>query len=123
MVSASRWQQSPLFEPANTGQMIQEHYTGLPGGYSSFYFDQIETGATLAGLGHARKSTGGKAPMQLLGLNGLDNYQLFGASAVFLGIVATGYLAWKQRDLIAHKLGRRKKPLSGARRRRRSRRK
>lgn len=84
MVSAARWQQSPLFDPTNAGQMIQEHYTGLPGGYSSMYFNRIPTDASLAGLGAAT----------------VDWYQL-GAALAGVAVVATiGLLGWKQRDLI-----------------------
>ena len=43
MLELTRWRQSPVFDITNPGQMIQEHYTGLPGGYSSYYFDQIPT--------------------------------------------------------------------------------
>jgi hypothetical protein len=38
---ASQWQQVPTFEPDNPYQQIQEHYTGLPGGYSSYYWNQV----------------------------------------------------------------------------------
>lgn len=46
MIGLDRWAQSPVFDPANPGQMVQEHYTGLPGGYSSFYFNRVPTNAS-----------------------------------------------------------------------------
>ena len=49
MILMSSWQQSPLFEPDNPGQMVQERYTGLPGGYSSFYFNRVPNDAVLQG--------------------------------------------------------------------------
>ncbi len=50
MYKLDRWQQTPNFDPSNPGQMIQEHYTGLPGGYSSFYYNKVPTEATLQGV-------------------------------------------------------------------------
>ena len=41
MILLDAWQQTPYFEPDNPGQQVQEHYTGLPGGYSSFYWNRI----------------------------------------------------------------------------------
>lgn len=49
MIQLDRWQQTAVFEPDNPGQQIQEHYTGLPGGYSSFYYNRVPVEATLQG--------------------------------------------------------------------------
>lgn len=49
MHTLDRWQQTGVYDPTNPGQMIQEHYTGLPGGYSSFYYNRIPTDSVLAG--------------------------------------------------------------------------
>ncbi len=82
MVSAHRWQQTALFEPANTGQMIQEHYTGLPGGYSSFYFNTVPTDATLAGIG-------------------VDKWQVASVVGILAVAALGGFVAWRQRDMLA----------------------
>lgn len=49
MYTLARWEQTGLYDPTNPGQMINEHYTGLPGGYSSFYYNRIPSDAALAG--------------------------------------------------------------------------
>jgi len=54
MYTLDTWQQSATFDPANPGQMVQEHYTGLPGGYSSFYFNKVPNTSSLEGLAEVR---------------------------------------------------------------------
>lgn len=73
MVTLSQWQQTPAFDPTNPGQKIVEQYTGLPGGYSSFYFNPIPPTATLAGspvgaLAEAQGQTIGLIAGTVLGL-------------------------------------------------------
>lgn len=53
MYTLDTWQQSATFDPANPNQMIQEHYTALPGGYSSFYFNKVPNTSSLEGLAEA----------------------------------------------------------------------
>jgi len=40
---------SPTYEPWNPAQRGVEHYTGLPGGYSTFYYNQIPNTTQLMG--------------------------------------------------------------------------
>jgi hypothetical protein len=48
------WEQSPTFDPYNPNQIIREVYTGIPGGYGSFYFNKVPTTTSLNGaLGSA----------------------------------------------------------------------
>lgn len=80
MLSLTQWRQSPVFDMFNPGQMIQEHYTGLPGGYSSYYFDRVPTDATLMGLGDDDGS------MRSIVWGGL-----------ILGVLGGSYYAWNRR--------------------------
>lgn len=69
MLMLSAWQQTTQFEPDNPGQMIQEHYTGLPGGYSSFYFNRVPTGVTaMTGLNGALAASQGTKTGIVLGV-------------------------------------------------------
>lgn len=61
MIKLDQWQQSAVFEPDNPGQQIQEHYTGLPGNYSSFYWNRVPVEATLSGVFAEARSKGVKA--------------------------------------------------------------
>jgi hypothetical protein len=65
MLELTRWRQSPVFDITNPGQMIQEHYTGLPGGYSSYYFDRIPTES------HSLQGLGDGAPWSMIAWTGL----------------------------------------------------
>jgi hypothetical protein len=40
MITQTRWRESNEFEPWNPLQQVRTRYTGLPGGYSSFYYNQ-----------------------------------------------------------------------------------
>lgn len=68
MYKLDRWEQTPVFDPSNPGQMIQEHYTGLPGGYSTFYYNKVPTNATLQGVLSDATDKGIRAGMFLGGL-------------------------------------------------------
>jgi hypothetical protein len=68
MISLDQWKQSAVFEPDNPGQQIQEHYTGLPGGYSSFYWNRVPTQATLQGLRDAATASGIKTGLLVAGM-------------------------------------------------------
>lgn len=72
MVHLSSWQQVADFQPDNPGQMVQEHYTGLPGGYSSFYFNRVQDSSQLVGtLAQAQGSRIGAVLGVLLGVAGI----------------------------------------------------
>jgi len=49
MHALATWEQSPTFDPYNPNQIVREAYTGIPGGYGSFYFDKVPTQSTLMG--------------------------------------------------------------------------
>ncbi len=44
------WEQTALFEPGNPNQRTHVRYTGVPGGYGSFYFNRVPTTAKLQGI-------------------------------------------------------------------------
>jgi hypothetical protein len=44
------WEQAAQFDPTNPNQKQLIYYTALPGGYSSFYYNQVPTTAQLNGL-------------------------------------------------------------------------
>jgi hypothetical protein len=51
MILLDTWQQTALFDPTNPGQRMIESYTGLPGGYSTFYFNRVpNTASALNGI-------------------------------------------------------------------------
>lgn len=70
MILLDTWQQTALFDPTNPGQRTIESYTGLPGGYSSFYFNRVpNTASALNGIGEdiAKKLGGWALVAALLG--------------------------------------------------------
>lgn len=76
MIRLDTWQQTTEFDPTNPGQRLIEQYTGLPGGYSTFYFNRVpNTAAALNGT--------------LAGGSSLTKPLL-----VVVGLVA-GFLAWR----------------------------
>ena len=93
----STWEQSAQYDPLNPNQKTYVYYTGVPGGYGSFYYNRAPTTATLSGaLGAALPDW---ATASIVGLVG----------------VAVGFLGWKYAGPpIRRKLG-----LSGHRRNRR----
>lgn len=44
------WEQTAVFNPADPTQKKIETYTGVPGGYSSFYFNRVKPAGSLMGL-------------------------------------------------------------------------
>ena len=44
------WEQSALFEPGNPNQRTYVQYTGIPGGYASYYYNKVPTTAKLQGI-------------------------------------------------------------------------
>lgn len=51
MTNLTTWEQAAQFDPTNPLQKQYIYYTGLPGGYGSFYYNQVPTTAQLKGLG------------------------------------------------------------------------
>jgi hypothetical protein len=55
MQQLQTFEQSAIFDPTNPDQIVYERYTGIPGGYGSFYFNRVPTatqrlnGRSLAG--------------------------------------------------------------------------
>ena len=47
----SQWEQAAQYDPMNPNQKTYVYYTGIPGGYGSFYYNRVPTTATLSGLG------------------------------------------------------------------------
>lgn len=47
----STWEQVPLFDPSNPNQRVHVQYTGIPGGYGTFYYNKVPNTAKLQGLG------------------------------------------------------------------------
>lgn len=47
----SQWEQAAQYDPMNPLQKTYVYYTGIPGGYGSFYYNQVPTTAQLNGLG------------------------------------------------------------------------
>jgi hypothetical protein len=43
MQQLQTFQQSGMFDPTNPNQIVYERYTGIPGGYGSFYFNRVPT--------------------------------------------------------------------------------
>lgn len=83
MHSLATWEQSPTFDPYNPNQIVRETYVGIPGGYGSFYFNQVPTASTLQG---ALRGLGA-------GLTGLPTW---GQIAIIGGLAAAaGYLGMK----------------------------
>ena len=80
MYTLARWEQTGLYDPTNPGQLIGEHYTGLPGGYSSFYWNRIPSDAALAGT--------------LAAANGVSWGIKLGAG---IGLIAILYMAYGRR--------------------------
>lgn len=50
MLAIKTYQQTGLFDPYNPTQRKREVYTGIPGGYGSFYWNVQPNTATLGGL-------------------------------------------------------------------------
>ena len=48
-VMIEQWRQSGIFNPTDPTQKKIERYTGVPGGYSSFYFDRVPITGNLKG--------------------------------------------------------------------------
>jgi hypothetical protein len=49
MLTQTHWKETFEYEPWNPAQRGVVHYTGLPGGYSTFYYNQIPNTTTLVG--------------------------------------------------------------------------
>jgi len=47
----SQWEQTWQYDPTNPLQKSYAYYTGIPGGYSTFYYNRVPTTAQLSGLG------------------------------------------------------------------------
>ena len=94
----STWEQSAQYDPLNPNQKTYVYYTGVPGGYGSFYYNRVPTTATLSGA---------------LGVSTLPDWAQ--AGLVGLAGLAIGFIGWRfAGPPIKRKLG-----LSGARRGRR----
>ena len=50
MTSLSTWEQSAIYDPTNPNQRTYVYYTGIPGRYSSFYYNRVPTTAKLQGV-------------------------------------------------------------------------
>lgn len=46
----STWEQTGQFDPTNPNQIVHTRYTGIPGGYGSFYYNKVPTTAKLQGI-------------------------------------------------------------------------
>lgn len=97
----TQWEQAAMFDPTNPNQIVHTRYTGIPGGYGSFYYNKVPTTATLLGVSPSTWPAWGQA------------------LAVAVVGVAAGYFGIKKFGgslpvSIRSKLG-----LSGARKRRR----
>ena len=44
------WKQDALYDPSNPDQRVYHYYTGIPGGYGSFYYSKVPTTAKLQGV-------------------------------------------------------------------------
>jgi len=94
------YDQVGVWDPTDPSIRMREVYTGIPGGYGSFYWKTSPSDAQLKGLG-----TGG--------WTGLPSWAQLGIIAA--SAVGIGYFGWSKFGApIKQKLG-----LSGARRRRR----
>jgi hypothetical protein len=51
MVTQTHWKETFEYQPWNPAQKGMVHYTGLPGGYSTFYYNQIPNTTGLVGAG------------------------------------------------------------------------
>lgn len=49
----STWEQTGMYDPTNPNQITHVRYTGMPGGYGSFYYNRVPNTAVLQGLGAA----------------------------------------------------------------------
>lgn len=45
----SAWEQTAVFNPADPTQKKIERYAALPGGYTTYYFNRVQPGGSLAG--------------------------------------------------------------------------
>lgn len=50
MTNLTTWEQAAQFDPTNPNQIARIYYAGLPGGYSSYYYNKVPTTAKLSGL-------------------------------------------------------------------------
>lgn len=44
------WKQDAIYDPTNPDQRVYHRYTGIPGGYGSFYYSKVPTTAKLQGV-------------------------------------------------------------------------
>lgn len=49
MLTQTHWKETFEYEPWNPAQRGIVHYTGLPGGYSTFYYNQVPNTTGLVG--------------------------------------------------------------------------
>jgi hypothetical protein len=61
-----QWQQSAVFNPGDPTQKKIEQYTGIPGGYSSFYFNRRPVQGQLDGPFTSGIATGAGVTLGLL---------------------------------------------------------
>jgi hypothetical protein len=43
------WEETGIYDPSNPNQRSYTRYTGIPGGYSTFYANKVPTSAKLMG--------------------------------------------------------------------------
>lgn len=75
------FEQTAVFDPTNPNQRVIAQRIGVPGGWGSFYFNQIPTTANLNGLGAG-------------GFSGLPAWAQIGI--VLAGSTAAGYFAMQR---------------------------
>jgi len=95
MLTQTHWKETFDYEPWNPTQKAMVHYTGLPGGYSTFYYNHVPNTTTLVGP-QLPMLVGPQLPM----LVGPDDLAGFGLGKLILiavlaaGVgVGAGYLA------------------------------
>lgn len=109
------WEQAAQYDPTNPNQRTYAYYTGIPGGYSSFYYNKVPTTAQLLGMGYSPSTFSPGRGTHLLGVADPTTWpawaQALGVAAIG---AAAGFFGWKKFGTpIKRKLG-----LSGHRRRR-----
>ena len=74
------YDQTGVYDPTNPDQRIREGYASSPGRWASYYWNQVDSGANLKGLGSGWASLPGPAQLAIVGV---------------IGAVA-GYYGWKR---------------------------
>jgi hypothetical protein len=86
----SAWEQTAVFNPADPTQLKIERYAANPGGYTTYYFNRVKPGGSLAGATLRGPLTDGIAQGMGLVIGGTLVAFLAGLGLKMLGKGAAG---------------------------------